>query len=101
MPPIDGNPTDIITIGVAVCYAFLRALRHTHSRSAEGFISDISYGLSLYPMLLLAMVAFSSKATEALMQSNKILMSMAGLIALTVTVRRSFEKPKRKGSWEE
>jgi hypothetical protein len=97
MPPIDGNPIDIITIGVAFLYAAWRALRHSHSRTMEGFISDLSYGLSIFPLVLLSCVAFSSKASEALMQSNKIIMSMAGVIALVVTIRRSFEKQKGNG----
>ncbi len=62
----------------------------------EGFISDLSYGLSLFPMFLLAAVALSSKALELLAQGNKVLMSMAGIIALVVTIRRSFEKPKAR-----
>jgi hypothetical protein len=94
MPAIDGNPNDILTIGVAFLYALIRAARHAHSRTIEGFISDLSYGLSLYPMVLLSGAAFSSWATNALMASNKILMSMAGIISLAVIVRRSFEKSR-------
>lgn len=95
MPPIDGNPVDIATIAVAFLYASFRAARQTRTRTLEHFISDLSYGLSIFPLLLLSCVAFSSKASEALMQSNKIIMSMAGVIALVVTVRRSFEKTAR------
>lgn len=100
MPPIDGSPTDLLTLGVAICYAFLRLCRRRAHVSVESFVSDMSYGLSLYPMLLLSLAAISTKATEALMQSNKVLMSMAGLMALVVTIRRSFEAPKERSRYE-
>lgn len=100
MPPIDGSPTDLLTLGVALCYAFLRWCRRRAHMSVESFVSDMSYGLSLYPMLLLSLAAVSTKATEALMQSNKVLMSMAGIMGLVVTIRRSFEAPKPRGYFD-
>lgn len=94
---IDGSSTDMATLGVAFLYAFLRACRR--GWKAEGFVSDMSYGLSLYPMLLLSLVALSSWAMKELQSSNKVLMSLAGVISLVVLVRRSFEaKPRSRDS---
>jgi heme exporter protein D len=68
---IDGSLTDILTLVVAAVYAFFRLCRCSYrERTTERFISDLSYGVSIYPLLLLALTAVSSKATEKLMQGN-------------------------------
>lgn len=92
---IDGSLTDILTLVVAALYAFVRMCRSTYyQRSAERFISDLSYGVSIYPLLLLALTAVTSKATEQLLQGNKVIMSLAGIMALTVTLKRTFDQQK-------
>lgn len=92
---IDGNLTDILTLAVAGIYAAGRVWSCLpRLRSFERFISDLSYGVSIYPLLLLALTAFSSKATAQLMQGNKVIMSLAGIMALTVTLKRTFDQPK-------
>lgn len=100
MLTLDGNPVDIATIGVAVGYAFFRACRHSHSRTAEGFVSDVSYGLSLFPMMLLSAVAFSTQALDILSKGNKVLMTVAGMMALVATLRRSFDKQKSRSVFD-
>lgn len=99
MLSIDGNPVDIATIGVAFGYAVFRALRHAHSRTAEGFVGELSYGLSLFPLLLLSAVAFSSQALTTLAQGNKVLMTVAGIMALVATLRRRFDKPEKRSTF--
>lgn len=96
---IDGTTTDLATFGVAFFYAFVRAARDSFNFTLEKAISDLSYGLSLYPMLLLSMVAFSSRAMQELQQSNKVLMSMAGIMSLVVILRRSFERSPHESRW--
>lgn len=89
---LDGNTTDIITLAVAALYALFRAaIQHGRKLTFEGLVSDLSYGVSIYPMILLTGVAFSSTALQSLAQSNKVLMSLAGLISLVVILKRSFE----------
>lgn len=101
MMVLDGNETDVLTLLVAAVYAVGRSLRSmAYPRrpvSMETFVGDISYGLTIYPMILLSMVAFSSSALHSLAQSNKVLMSMAGIISLVVVIRRSFEKRAEEG----
>lgn len=103
---IDGSFTDIATVVFAAVYAILRGIRKAASPSShenpgvmEGFVADFSYGLSIYPMLLLSGVVFSSSAVEQLVQSNRVLMSLGGFISLVVIIRRSFEKPRMNGSF--
>ena len=89
---IDGNITDITTLAVASLYAGGRIITQRGKRPVfEGFVSDLSYGASIYPMFLLACVVFSSNALDSLAQSNKVLMSLAGLTSLVVILKRSFE----------
>lgn len=96
MDLIDGSSTDLATLGVAFLYSLLRLIRRRSK--VESFISDLSYGLSIYPMILLSLVAFSSWAMIELQKSNKVLMSLAGLMSLVVIIRRSFEvqEPKKR-----
>ena len=95
---IDGSSTDLATIAVAFLYSVLRLLRRRSK--VESFISDLSYGLSIYPMILLSLVAFSSWAMLELQKSNKVLMSLAGLMSLVVILRRSFEAQAPKKNYE-
>lgn len=94
---LDGNVTDITTLAVAGVYASTRALTQRGKRPLfEGFVSDLSYGASIYPMVLLTGVVFSSSALNSLAQSNKVLMSLAGLISLVVILKRSFESKSQR-----
>lgn len=88
----DGNWIDLATLAVAAIYALFRAVR-TKNLCFEGFAVELSYGLSLFPMLLLSSTVASSSAVEALLQSNKIIISLGGFIAFIVIVKRSFERP--------
>ena len=89
---IDGNWIDMATLGVAACYAGLRSIL-TRRWRVESIVSDVSYGVSIFPMFLLAMTVVSSSAINALMNGNKIVISLAGLISLIVILKRTFENP--------
>ena len=90
---IDGNWLDMATIAVAFAYSGFRWLRYPNRRAWEAFISDLSYGLVLFPLLLLSCTAFSSAALDALQSGNRIIISVAGFYALIVVLRRTLEKP--------
>ncbi len=91
----DGNWVDLATLGVAALYAAIRAYR-TKNICFEGFAVELSYGLSLFPMLLLSGTVVSTSAIQVLMGSNKLVISLAGLIAFIVIVKRTFERPATK-----
>jgi len=90
---IDGNWFDMATLAVAALYALLRAV-FTGSWKVETMVSDVSYGVSIFPMLMLTLTVVSSAAIDALMQGNKIIISLAGLISLIVILKRSFDRPQ-------
>lgn len=89
---IDGNWFDMATLAVAALYSAGRAA-FARTWRIESVVSDVSYGVSIFPMLMLTLTVVSSTATQTLMQGNKIIMSLAGLISLIVILRRSFERP--------
>lgn len=71
-----------------VCRAFLQGVWQI-----EKFASDISYGVSIFPMALLALTVVSSTAISWLMSGNKIVISLSGFISLIVILKRTFDKP--------
>lgn len=107
MFPIDGNETDILTLLVGAVYASIRRLKVAfESRWTSAgqprdplaeWVFDLSHGLAIYPMLLLSAVAFSKTALDTLASSNKVLMSLAGIMALVMILKRTFEPKVRAG----
>lgn len=107
MPIIDGNETDVLTLLIAGGYAsfrrcveFFRAKWHPGERRdvLVEWVFDLSHGLAIYPMLLLSAVAFSNTALSTLQSSNRVLMSLAGIMALVMILKRSFERKPNNGS---
>ncbi|MNE68203.1 MULTISPECIES: hypothetical protein [Agrobacterium] len=80
----DGNWFDMISFGVAVFYAISRWKKCDRAyhlvSSTTG--SDIMNGVSLFPLFMLGLSVFSSRALEALLTSNKLILSTAGCVAL-------------------
>lgn len=88
---IDGNVHDVLTIGISAVYSIGMSAR-VKVRKSERFAASLSYGLSLYPLMLVACTAFSTAAAPALLSTNKVLMSLAGITAFIVTLKRTFEE---------
>ena len=87
---IDGSWVDIGSFLVAIGYA---VYRHRSDR-ARNFVSrttgiDIANGISLFPLFLLTCGIFSSKALEAALQSNKLILGVAGAVALFAILETS------------
>ncbi len=89
---VDGNWVDMATIAVAILYAAFRCWLDKCRRSWESFAGDVSYGVVIFPMLLLSLTAISTKALQMLLTGNKIVISLAGLFSLIVILKRTFEK---------
>ncbi|OZI21744.1 hypothetical protein CAL18_12535 [Bordetella genomosp. 7] len=96
---IDGNWFDMATVGVAILYACARCFTKSERRSWEAFASDLSYGVVIFPMLLLSLTFLSTRAFEALLAGNKIIISLAGVFSLIVILKRSFEKSPSPPTW--
>jgi hypothetical protein len=79
----DGNWIDICSLVGGVVYARVRWSRIGGRRflSRETGL-DIANGVSLFPLFLLAGTSISSTLLNALLQSNKLILSVAGVVAL-------------------
>jgi hypothetical protein len=82
----DGNRVDVATLILALLYA---AIMHRRVGKALGRkpISMqtglcVVHGIALFPLLLLSLSVFSSQALEELVHSDKIIISVAGIVAL-------------------
>ena len=80
---LDGNWVDILTLAVALVYAVAKCYRAEGQRlvSKETGL-QVAHGVALFPLLLLALSSLSSAALNALLHSHKIILSVAGVVAL-------------------
>lgn len=80
----DGNWFDMISFGVAACYAIScwKKCERAYHLVSNTTGSDIMNGVSLFPLFMLGLSVFSSRALKALLTSNKLILSTAGFVAL-------------------
>jgi hypothetical protein len=77
----DGNWVDVGTLVVALFYAYYRRGEHQRLISKETGLR-VAHGVALFPLFLLACSSVSSSALNALLHSHKIILSVAGVVAL-------------------
>ena len=81
---VDGNWLDVISLIVAVIYA---AHRKRKDPSRVKIISrdtgvDIANGVGIFPLMVLSVASVSSVALKRLVEGNKLILSVAGIVAL-------------------
>lgn len=86
----DGNWVDLLTFLVAVAYAVIQC----HRNGRQKFISKetgltVAHGAALFPLILLMGASLSSHALDALLHSHKIILSVAGAVALLAILEDS------------
>ena len=80
---IDGTWFDMASFLVAIAYALYRKLRFDdHRWVCKETGIDVANGVGLFPLFMLAMAIFSSGALHNLLVSNKLILSVAGVVAL-------------------
>lgn len=80
----DGNWIDCASLMGGVGYALYKCYKASPRRkviSKETGL-DIANGVSLVPLAILSLTIFSNPLLEALFRSNKLILSVAGLVAL-------------------
>lgn len=71
------------SFGAALLYALYRKMRfNRHGWICRETGIDVANGVGLFPLLMLAMASFSTPALHSLLTSNKIILSVAGVVAL-------------------
>lgn len=88
---IDGNWIDIFSFGLALLYAFAKALKRRPVRFvSKAMVSDLANGTSLFPLFLLGMTIVSSRLLRELLRANKLILSVAGICALIALLEDDF-----------
>jgi multisubunit Na+/H+ antiporter MnhF subunit len=89
---IDGGPFDILTLVVAVAVALGKCWRHGHSVISVNMGFNVIHGLAIFPLLMLSLSAISREALDSVLASNRLILSVAGLIALLAILEKEFSK---------
>jgi hypothetical protein len=80
---IDASWVDIGSLAVAIIYALMRYRKST----TQALISndtgrDVLHGLALFPLILIFVGGLSKPVLTAVLDSNRLVLSVAGLVAL-------------------
>ena len=85
---------DSVTLIVALLYAIFVHFKESKLAKRNFICRDtgltVAHGVALFPLVLLAFSSFSSLALEQLLHSHKIILSVAGFVALLAVLE---EKP--------
>lgn len=83
---IDASIHDVLCVAIAaLATVWVRLLgKGSADRTA---VRDLWDGLSLYPCLLMSTAVLSSSAVSALMATNRVFITAAGLVALDAAIR--------------
>jgi F0F1-type ATP synthase assembly protein I len=90
---IDGGWFDIATVLVALLLSILKCIRHGYSFISGETGRNILHGIAIFPLFMLAISVFSNEALQSLLSSNKIILSVAGFVALFSILEDEFERP--------
>jgi hypothetical protein len=94
-PYLDGNWFDICSLTGGIFYAGFRCHKTTPKRKliSKDTGVDVANGVGLFPLLMLAIASFSSSALSELIHSNRLILSVAGVVALLAIL----EEPPPQG----
>lgn len=83
-PYFDGNILDILSFICSIFYAFHKWRKASPARKliCKETGVDIANGVGIFPLFVLATTIFSSFALAKLLEANKIILSVAGVVAL-------------------
>jgi hypothetical protein len=96
-PYLDGRWFDICSLLVGIGYS---GIRYRKANPRRNWLSkdtgvDVANGVGLFPLFVLAIASFSSTALSELVHSNRLVLSVAGLVALFAILE---ETPGASGS---
>jgi hypothetical protein len=88
---LDGSWFDICSLSGGILYAVHRCRKSTKQQKWISRTTglDVANGVSLFPLSMLVLVSFSSSALSSLLLSNKLILSVAGLLALLAILEDS------------
>lgn len=92
---LDGNPYDMATIVVACVTCFIRPIRRFLTKKLPCFtlrdlVVDFLNGTVVVPFMLLVGATFSKAILDAALKSNKLFLTIGGVIGLFFVFREYF-----------
>jgi hypothetical protein len=89
---IDGGWFDIVTFLVAVIVSVAKCKRHKHKFVSGQTGRDILHGIAIFPLFTLMISVFSKEALQSLFSSSRIILSVAGAVALFSVLEDEFDR---------
>jgi len=89
---IDGGWFDIATVAVALLLSILKSMRRGYRFISGETGRNILHGIAIFPLFMLAISFLSTEALQSLLTSNKIILSVAGFVALFSILEDEFER---------
>ena len=89
---IDGSWFDIVTFVVAIAVSLAKCHRHGHKFISGETGRDILHGIAIFPLFMLTVSVFSNEALQSLLSSSRIILSVAGAVALFSILEDEFER---------
>ncbi|MNI65641.1 hypothetical protein D3C73_1211570 [compost metagenome] len=77
---------------MAIVYSFASLCLGKKRVTLERFVSEMGYGLTLFPVILLTATVFFSGAMEILMAGSKPFIFLAGAYTFVIIIKRPFDK---------
>lgn len=88
---IDGGWFDIVTVAVAFLLAVFKCVRRGHPFVSNETGRNVLHGVAIFPLFMLAISVVSNEAVGSLLASNRIILSVAGFVALFSILESEFE----------
>lgn len=88
----DGGWFDIVTFSVAILVSAAKCHQHKHKFISGETGRDILHGIAIFPLFVLTVSVFSNEALQSLLSSSRIILSVAGAVALFSILEDEFDR---------
>ena len=93
---IDGGWFDITTFAVALALATFKCFRHKHPFISQATGINILHGIAIFPLSMLAISVVSNEIFDAVKNSNRLILTVAGAVALFSILEDEFASGTEK-----
>jgi hypothetical protein len=83
------NWIDVCSLSLAVLYGIARSVIFKQRLISRATGLAVANGIGLFPLILLVASTYYEPALEAVLQSNRVILSLAGIVAL-ITILEDF-----------
>lgn len=87
------NWIDVCSLSLAFLYGIIKSAVSKQKLISRATGLNIANGIGLFPLVLLVLSTYWNAALVAVLQSNKVILSLAGVVAL-ITILEDFLPPR-------